>query len=59
MLISLLLIHIFPPYIYFIITAILSIIQLVLMIISGMGVFKNNDNLVIHDKLSQTKVVNI
>jgi len=59
MLITLLLIYTMPANIYFIITSILSIVQLVLMIIILIGLIKNNDNLVIHDKLSHTKVVNV
>ena len=59
MFISLLLLYILPAYSYFITTTILSLIQLVLMIIILIGLIKNNDNLVIHDKLSHTKVVNL
>jgi len=58
MLLSLLLIYILKPYIYFITTTILSLIQLTLMIIILIGLFKNNDKLILHDRLSDTKVIN-
>lgn len=57
MLLSLVLIHILKPYSYFIITTILSLIQLILMIIILIGLIKNNNNLILHDRLSKTKVV--
>ena len=57
MLLSLVLIHILKPYSYFIITTILSIIQLTLIIIILIGLIKNNNNLILHDRLSKTKVI--
>lgn len=57
MLLSLILIHILKPYSYFIITTILSIMQLTLIIIILIGLIKNNNNLILHDRLSKTKVV--
>lgn len=57
MLLSLILIHISKPYSYFIITTILSLIQLTLIIIILIGLIKNNNNLILHDRLSKTKVV--
>ena len=59
MLLSLLLIYILNPYTYFITTTILSLIQLILMIIILIGLIKNNDKLILHDRLSNTKVVNV
>ena len=59
LLITLLLLYTLPAYIYFITTSILSIIQLILMIIITIGIIKNNSNLIIHDRLSHTKVVNV
>lgn len=59
MLLSLLLIYILKPYIYFITTTILSLIQLTLMIIILIGLIKNNDKLILHDRLSNTKVINV
>lgn len=59
MLITLLLIYMMPANLYFITTSILSVVQLALMIIILTGLIKNNSNLVIHDKLSHTKVVNL
>ena len=59
MIISLLLIHILNSYIYFITTTILSLMQLTLMIIIAIGLIKNNSNLVFHDKIAHTKVVNL
>ena len=57
MLLSLILIHILKPYSYLIITTILSIMQLTLIIIILIGLIKNNNNLILHDRLSKTKVV--
>lgn len=57
MLLSLTLIHILKPYSYFIITTMLSIIQLILMIVILVGLIKNNNNLILHDRLSKTKVI--
>lgn len=57
MLLSLVLIHILKPYSYFIITTILSLIQLILMIIILIGLIKNNNDLILHDRLSKTKVI--
>ena len=59
MLITLLLVYTLPVHIYFIITSILSVVQLVLIIIVTMGIIKSNNELVIHDRLGQTKVVNL
>lgn len=59
MLLTLLLLYTLPAYIYFITTGILSIVQLVLVIVITIGIIKNNNNLVMHDRLSHTKVVNL
>lgn len=59
MLIITLLLYTLPAYIYFVTTSILSVIQLVLMIVITMSIIKSNNNLVIHDRLSHTKVVNL
>ena len=57
MIISLILIYISKPYRYFIVTAILSLIQITLIIIILIGLIKNNNKLVLHDRLSKTKVI--
>lgn len=59
MLITTMLIYILPANIYFITTSILSLVQLVLIIVIMIGIIKNNNNLVIHDRLGHTKVVNL
>ena len=59
MLLSSLLIYTLSPHAYFIVTTILTMVQLVLITIIVFGLIKNNGNLVIHDKLSFTKVVNL
>ena len=59
MLLSLLLIYILKPYTYFVTTTILSLIQLTLMIIILIGLIKNKENLILHDRLSNTKVINV
>jgi len=59
MLITSLLLYTLPANIYFITTSILSVVQLTLMIVTTIGIIKNNNNLVIHDRLSHTKVVNV
>ena len=56
---TLILLFILPYNIYFIITSILTLIQLTIMIIIIIGIIKNNKKLIIHDKLSKTQVVNV
>jgi len=59
MLIGLLLIYILNPYTYFVTTTILGLIQLTLMIIILIGLIKNKESLILHDRLSYTNVVNV
>ena len=59
MVLTLILLFILPYNIYFISTSILTLIQLTIMIITIIGIIKNNRKLIIHDKLSKTQVVNI
>lgn len=58
MLICLLLIYILPSLPYFIIMMTLGLIQLVLLIICAIGIIKNNNNLILQDKLTNTLVIN-
>lgn len=59
MLITLLLLYMLPAPIYFGITSVLSIVQLLIMIVTMTGMIKNNSDLIIHDRLSHTKVVDV
>lgn len=59
MLISLLLIYLITNLAYFIIITILGVIQICVVITSLVGIIKNDENLILHDKIANTKVVNL
>jgi len=58
-LISLILIYLIPALGYFIITLILSIVQLIVIIITMVAIIKSDEHLGLHDKITNTKVVNL
>ncbi|MBE6143993.1 MAG: hypothetical protein E7169_00240 [Firmicutes bacterium] len=58
MIICLLLIYLLPALPYFIIMMALGLVQLVLIIICAIGIIKNNNNLILQDKLTNTLVIN-
>lgn len=59
MLIALALIYLIPALAYFISTMILGFGQIVLIIICIVGMIKNDQHLGLHDKITNTKVINL
>lgn len=59
LLLTLLLIYLLPSLSYFITIIFLSFIQLILIIITVVGLTKNNDKLILHDRFTNTEVINV
>lgn len=59
MLISLALIYLLPSLSYFITILFLSTIQLAVIIITTIGLLKNNEKLILHDRFTNTEVINV
>lgn len=59
MLISLALLFVMPPTMYVITTLFLGIVQIIIIIIIAMQIIKSKDHIGWHDKITNTKVVNL
>lgn len=59
MLISLALLFVMPPTMYVITTLFLGVVQIIIIIIIAMQIIKSKDHIGWHDKITNTKVVNL